>query len=245
MPDRRDSILQALSAIPPLWSQSASKQPCVSPLVKSVALNMSLLKRSTSPVDPYCSRRCLHQLMLLSISTPSKMHQKSYEIVSTTIETTVVCDVCLYSSTKEEKMDIVSVPLKKHIANSLRHLLQIQPLTGANMSFCPQCKSNQNTTTGSSITKSGSVLILQLRSLDNLFKDNRHVQCLPINNHHLKVPITTSDEVSISKNTGGKNVTNSDFRNAPGIKSSPVFHHLEYKTLKLIKTKNHAIDTQY
>ena len=26
-------------------------------------------------------------------------------------------------------------------------------------------------------------------------------------------------------------------RNAPGIKSSPVFHHLEYKTLKLIKTK--------
>ena len=44
---------------------------------------------------------------------------------------------------------------------------------------------------------------LQLRRydnfLDNLFKDNRHVQCLPINNHHLKVPITTSDEVSIAK----------------------------------------------
>ena len=34
-----NSILQALSAIPPLWSQSASEQPCVSPLAKSVALN--------------------------------------------------------------------------------------------------------------------------------------------------------------------------------------------------------------
>ena len=47
-----NSILQALSAIQPLWSQSASEQPCVSPLVKSVALNMSLLNRSMSPIDP-------------------------------------------------------------------------------------------------------------------------------------------------------------------------------------------------
>ena len=42
-----NSILQALSANPPLWSQSASEQPCVSPLAMSVTLNMSLLKRST------------------------------------------------------------------------------------------------------------------------------------------------------------------------------------------------------
>ena len=62
------------------------------------------------------------------------------EIVSTTIETTVVCDVCLCSSSKEEKIDIVTVPLKKHITNSLHHVLQIQPLTGANLWFFPQCK---------------------------------------------------------------------------------------------------------
>ena len=44
------------------------------------------------------------------------------ELVSTTIETTVMCDVCFCSSTKEEKMDVVSVPLKKHITNFLDHL---------------------------------------------------------------------------------------------------------------------------
>ena len=218
-----NSILQALSAIPPLWSQSASEQPCVSPLVKSVALNMSLLNRSTSPIDPSNFLRALQQKMSTSIDASFHFNTQqdapeilrilleelkgtsslADELVSTTIETTVVCDVCLCFSTKEEKMDIIPVPLKKHITNSLHHLLQIQPLTGANMWFCPQCKSNQNATTGSNITKSGSVLILQLRRydnfLDNLFKDNRHVQCLPINNHHLKVPITTSDEVSIAK----------------------------------------------
>ena len=52
-------------------------------------------------------------------------------------------------------------------------------------------------------SESGSVLILQLSRydnfLDNFFKDNRHVQCPSINNHHLKVPITTSDEVSVAK----------------------------------------------
>ena len=38
-----NSILQALSVIPSLWSQLPSEKPCQSPLVKAVTLNMSLL----------------------------------------------------------------------------------------------------------------------------------------------------------------------------------------------------------
>ena len=60
-------VIGGWSTIPPLWSQSASEQPCVSPLVKSVALNMSLLKRSTSPVDPSNFLRALQRKMSTSI----------------------------------------------------------------------------------------------------------------------------------------------------------------------------------
>ena len=122
------------------------------------------------------------EILRILLEEPKGTSSLADEIVSTTIETTVMCDVCLFSSTKEEKMDIVSVPLKRDITNSLDHRLQIEPLTGANMWFCPQCKSNQNATTGSSITKSGSVLVLKLRRYDNfldiVFKDNRHVQSM-------------------------------------------------------------------
>ena len=128
------------------------------------------------------------------------MHQKS---CASCLRNSKILPALLIKQFPQPLKQQLCKPLKKHITNSLHHLLQIQPLTGANMWFCLQCKSNQNATTVSSITKSGSILILKLRRydnfLDNLFKDNRHVQCLPINTHHLKVPITTSVEVSIAK----------------------------------------------
>ena len=47
-----NSILQVLSDIPALWSQLPSESSHLSPLVKSISLNMSLIKRSSSPIDP-------------------------------------------------------------------------------------------------------------------------------------------------------------------------------------------------
>ena len=42
-----NSILQVLSVIPALWSQLPSESSHLSPLVKSISLNMSLIKRSS------------------------------------------------------------------------------------------------------------------------------------------------------------------------------------------------------
>ena len=47
-----NSILQVLSAIPSFWCQSASESGFISPLTRTVILNMSLLKRPTTPLDP-------------------------------------------------------------------------------------------------------------------------------------------------------------------------------------------------
>ena len=46
------SILQALSTIPSLWCQSASKSGFLSPLTKAMSLNMSLLMGRTTCLDP-------------------------------------------------------------------------------------------------------------------------------------------------------------------------------------------------
>ena len=47
-----NSILQALSRIPSFWCQSASGSGFLSPLTRAVTLNMSLLKRRTTPLEP-------------------------------------------------------------------------------------------------------------------------------------------------------------------------------------------------
>ena len=218
-----NSILQALSVVPSLWSQSPSESPCPSPLVKSVAHNMSLLQRSISPVDPSSFLRALQCRISTSIDASFNFNTQqdvpdilrilldefkgssiiAQDIVATTVQTTVMCDVCFCSSTKEDKLDILTLPTRKHISNSIHQLLQIQPLSGDNMWFCPYCNSKQNATTQSSITNSGSILILQLMRYDNclgnVYKNNKRVLCLPTSNHQLKLPINLANEVSFSK----------------------------------------------
>ena len=47
-----NSILQALSVLPSFYSQESSEHDKILPLSRAVNLNMSLLKRKTSPIDP-------------------------------------------------------------------------------------------------------------------------------------------------------------------------------------------------
>ena len=64
-----NSILQVLSVIPALWSQLPSESSHLSPLVKSISLNMSLIKRSSSPIDPSNFLRALERNITLSRGT--------------------------------------------------------------------------------------------------------------------------------------------------------------------------------
>ncbi|XP_057310635.1 uncharacterized protein LOC130648599, partial [Hydractinia symbiolongicarpus] len=65
-----NSILQALSVTPALWSQSASESSFVSPLAKSVLLTMSLLSKSTSVVDPSAFLQALQRKMSNARNNP-------------------------------------------------------------------------------------------------------------------------------------------------------------------------------
>ena len=216
-----NSILQVLSVIPSLWSQSSSETPCLSQLVKSVAHIMSLLNRS-SPVDPSKFLRALERKISSIREAPFNCNTQqdvpeilrmlldefkgssalAEDIFSTTLQSTVTCDTCFCSSVKEDKFDILTLSTKKNISASLNHLLQSESLSGDNMWSCPQCSSKQDATIESIMTKSGKVLIMQLKRYDNyqdnVFIDSKHVTCLPYSDHLLKVPIKVGDNVSFS-----------------------------------------------
>ena len=217
-----NSILQVLSVIPSLWSQSASETGHISPLTKAVSLIVSLLNRAVTPVDPSSFLRALARKFCSNQDSPFNINSQqdvseilqvllddfkgtsplAEDIFSTTIQSTVTCDICFCSSIKEEKLDILSLPTKKHISTSFTDLLKSQSLSGDNMWFCPQCSSKQNATMDSIITRSGSVLILQLKRYatfqGNVFKDTRQVDCLPCPGHTLEIPIDQNNSISFS-----------------------------------------------
>ena len=87
-------------------------------------------------------------------------------------------------------------------ASSFDAFLQPEALTGDNMFFCPQCSALRDSCKETSILYCGKVLILQLSRFSNtksvIVKDTSFVECLPVVNHTLKVPIQASDPVSFS-----------------------------------------------
>ena len=114
---------------------------------------MSLLKHSTSPVDPLNFLQALQLKMSTSFDpsfnfntqqdAPDILRVLLHEFkgsssiaednVATTVQTTVMCDICSCSSTTEEKSDILLLPTGKHISTSPNALLEIQSLTADNM----------------------------------------------------------------------------------------------------------------
>ena len=137
-----NSILQVFSVVPLLWSQLPSESLNVSSLVKSVILNMPLLNRSPSPVDPSNFLRALEhkissihetafncntqqyvpEILRVVLDDVKGLSPLAYSIFSTTLRWTVTCDTCFFSSVQEEKCDMLNLPTKKHITTSLIQL---------------------------------------------------------------------------------------------------------------------------
>ena len=218
-----NSILQVLSVIPALWSQLPSESSHLSPLVKSISLNMSLIKRSSSPIDPSNFLRALERSISLSHGTafdfnsqhdvPEMLHvvldelkgmsPRADSLIATTTQTSITCDTCFCSSVKERKDDMLLLPTSKHVSSSFTKLLQTESLSGDNKWFCPQCSSYQISTKETSIISCGQILIVHLsRYLDsgnNVFiKNTDFVECLPETTHVLRVPIQTGDSISFT-----------------------------------------------
>ena len=152
-----NSILQALKVIPTTWSQWASESSSLSPLVKSIVLNMSLLSCSSrAGVDPANFLRTLQCKMSSIRKDPFNFNSKQdvpeilgvvleelkgdsslvENVLPITFRTTITCNTCC-SSIKEDKCDILILPTFNQISSSLNESLKPEPLSGEHMGIAP------------------------------------------------------------------------------------------------------------
>ena len=80
-----NAILQTLSVFPSLWNRVPSESPSLSPLLKSITLNMKIKSRSNKPVDPSNfygpSLARSHSLVMYFLILPlSKMLLRCYSL---------------------------------------------------------------------------------------------------------------------------------------------------------------------
>ena len=154
-----NSILQALSRIPSFWCQSAFESCFRSPLTKAVTLNMSLLKRRTTPLDHYNFLWALHRKLSTNKQIPFQFNTQqdvpeilqvvfdelkdhsiiASNILATSVRTSKTCDTCGCCNIDKVKLDIISLSQGKPISLSLDRYLSSQNLAVVNKWFCPAC----------------------------------------------------------------------------------------------------------
>ena len=190
-----NAILQTLSVFPSLWNRVPSESPSLSPLLKSITLNMKIKSSSNKPVDRSNFLWALTRKISVSRNAPFHFNsqQDAAEVlqfvidelkgtsvvasdwISNTIRINVSCNQCFCFSTKEEKLDILTIPLSPNINSSFSKFLKPEILDSDNKWFCPSCNCLTESTRESSIISSGSVLVIQLSrfstSYSELIKD--------------------------------------------------------------------------
>ena len=122
------------------------------------------------------------------------------DLISNTMRINISCNQCFCFSAKEEKRDILTIPLSPNINSSLSKFLKPEILESENKWFSPSCNCLTESTRETSIIGSSSILVIQLSrfstSHSRLLKDPRVFNCSP--ELELKVPMTVEDEVSFS-----------------------------------------------
>ena len=108
------------------------------------------------------------------------------DLISNTIRINISCNQCFCFSAKEEKLDMLTIPLSPNINSSLSKFLKPEILESENKWFCPSCNCLTESTRETSIIGSSSTLVIQLSRFSNS------------HSRLLKVPITVEDEVSFS-----------------------------------------------
>ena len=180
---------------------------------------MSLLKRKTSPIDPsnflwalrnkitkdhespfnFNSQQDVPEILQIVIDELKGISQLADNIISSTLQTSVTCNVCLCCNIQEEKFDIITLPLTSSVSESIKKFLEPEELTGANKWFCPSCNDLTNSTKEIKFIKVGTIVIFQLQRYimfrGNPIKDNRKVKC---SSDPLKIPVSCENTVSFS-----------------------------------------------
>ena len=216
-----NSILQALSTIPVFWRQQSSESGVISPLEKAVSLNLSLVKKRSAPIDPSNFLRALQNLITLNRGVPFNVNTQqdvpeilqiilselkgvstiADNIISSSLNITKTCEVCLSYSAEEIKQDIVQLPLTNSISSSIEELLSTEHLSGNNKRFCRMCNCDQDYVRDSEFVNCGNFLIFQLLRYVNcngrFIKHNGKVNVMSEN---LTIPVKVDDFVTVNKN---------------------------------------------
>ena len=215
-----NSMLQALSVIPSFWHQQSSQTGTISPLVKAFTLNLSLLGKRNSPIDPSNFLRTFQRKISEKRGAPFNINTqqdvpeifqilldelKGYSpvaegIISSSIVRSTTCDNCFSFSLREEKHDIISIPLCDSLPSSLELFLKPEELRDNNKWFCVACNSLQDSVRECKFVNCGTVIIFQLNRYinegKNVFKDNRKVLCP---SEVLNVPVHIDEHLSVSR----------------------------------------------
>lgn len=172
-----NAILQALSTLPSLWSQWASECDRVSPLVRSIVSNLSLISKSKTSLDPSNFLRALQTNMVKTDPTFNFNAQHdsaeilnsildeltgnspaANEIFKVTTQTETCCDNCLCSSSSEEYSNYLSIPIRESLSKSLQDRFKESSVS----KHCPICEDITSHTISPSLFSCGTVLILHL-----------------------------------------------------------------------------------
>ena len=153
-------ILQTLSVLLlSLWNRVSSESPSLSSLLKSITLNMKIKSRSNKPVDPSNFLWAFTRKISGSRHAPFSVNSQqdtaealqfviddlkgtsvaASDLISNTIRIKVSCNQCFCFSAKEERLDILTIPLSPNINSSFSKFLKPEILESDNKWFCPSC----------------------------------------------------------------------------------------------------------
>ena len=177
-----NAILQVRSVSPSLWIRVPSESSFLSPLLKSRSLNMKIKSRSNKPVDPSNFLWALSRKISESRHAPYNFNYQqdaaevlqfvivelkgtsvaASDLISNSIRINIFCNQCFCFSAKEEKLNILTIPLPPNINSSLSKFLKLEILESENKWFCPSCNCLTRSTRETSIIGSSSILVIQL-----------------------------------------------------------------------------------
>ena len=215
-----NSILQSLSVIPSFWNQQPSQFGTISPMLRALSLNLSLLEKRNSPIDPSNFLRTFQNKISEKRGAPFNINTQqdvpeifqflldeikgvsaiADGLISSAIVRTTTCNNCFSSSSQEDKYDIISLPLTNSLPTSLEMFLKPEELREENRWFCSVCNCLQESVRECNFSNCGSVLIVQLNRYVNtggcISKDSRKVNCP---SEVLNIPVKIDDHLSVSR----------------------------------------------
>ena len=175
-----NAILQTLSVFPSLWNRVPSESPSLSPLLKSITLNMKIKSRSNKPVDPsnflwaltrkisesrhapfnFNSQQDAAEVLQFVIDELKGTSVAASDLISNTIRINVSCNQCFCFSVKEEKLDILTIPQSPNMNSFFYRFLEPEILESGNKWFCSSCSCLTEGTRETSIISSASILMI-------------------------------------------------------------------------------------